>query len=73
MDKNFVVSLPRIQLNSAELLNKLDNSVPVCYINFHILNSLDIAYGSLKTLHTEYAFIALIIFLLLLPQQTTNH
>ena len=47
MDKNFAVPLPRIQRNSAEDINKLENSVFVYSINLHILYPFDTANGSL--------------------------
>jgi len=54
MDKIFAVSLPRIQRNSAEHLNKLENSVFVYSINIHILSSSDTANGSLTNSLIEY-------------------
>ena len=55
MDKKIAVSLPRIQWNSAEHLNKLENSVFVYSINLHILNPFDTAYGSLIKSLIEYS------------------
>jgi hypothetical protein len=40
MGKNFEVSLPRIQRNSAELLNNLENSDSVLLYLFNIPQSL---------------------------------
>ncbi|WP_207154425.1 hypothetical protein [Prevotella herbatica] len=54
MDKNFVVSLPRIQWNSAEHLDKLENSVLVYCTYAHILSSSDADNGSLTNSLTEY-------------------
>jgi len=54
MDKIFAVSLPRIQRNSAEQLNKLEISVFVYRINIHILSSSDTTNGSLTNLLIKY-------------------
>ncbi|WP_207153147.1 MULTISPECIES: hypothetical protein [Prevotella] len=54
MDKNFAVSLPRIQRNSAEHLNKLDNSAFVYSINLNILSSSAAANVSLTNSLIEY-------------------
>jgi hypothetical protein len=53
MDKNFAVSLPRIQRDSAEHLNKLEYSAPVYGIDLYILSSSDTVNGSLTNLLTE--------------------
>ncbi|WP_207153121.1 hypothetical protein [Prevotella herbatica] len=54
MDKIFAVSLPRIQRNSAEYLNKLDNSAFVYSINLNILSSSAAADVSLTNSLIEY-------------------
>ncbi|WP_207154726.1 hypothetical protein [Prevotella herbatica] len=48
MDKNLAVSLPRIQRDSAEHLNKLENSVLVYCIYVYILSTSDAANSSLS-------------------------
>jgi hypothetical protein len=50
MGKNLAVSLPRIQRNSAEHLNKLENSDPVYGIYLHILSPYDAVNSSLINL-----------------------
>ena len=54
MNKYLVVSLLRIQWNSAGYINKLENSVLVYGLNSYILSSSDAANGSLKNLLIEF-------------------